>query len=169
MANSLNEHEAAELQDYILHALRQRQLGALAEQLETAASSRIVAEVDSRQFDDLPRRVRDELGTQSVRPKSRLEQLATLVEILDAMLRQGPSVAAATAATLDAPIAKIRFAFDETAIDAVGPRSESDFALTELSWPENEGATAMAALATLWGATGRETELRRNEQGVWLL
>jgi hypothetical protein len=169
MVDSLNEHDAAELQEYILRALRQRQLGAVADQLETAASSRIVAEVDSRQFNDLPRSVRNELGTQSVRPRSRLEQLTTLVETLDAILRQGPSFAAATASALDAPLAKIRFVFDDTAIEAVRPRSEADFALTELTWSEDEGALAMEALATLWGATGREARPHRDEEGVWLL
>jgi hypothetical protein len=169
MADMLNDHDAGELLSYILEALRSRQLTSMADQLAAAASNRIVAEIDNRQLEHLPKSVRGELSTKSVREKSQAEQLMTVVSTLDAQLRQVPSVAEATAAGLDVSVGAIRFAYDETAIETSAAQPESEFRLTDLVWAEDEAAVAMNALAILWSGLGRDTRPQRSPEGAWLL
>lgn len=169
MAEQISESEAAVLLTYIFDALRRRELGRTADHLAAAASSRVVAEVDDRRLDHLPRSVRGELSTKSVREKSQVEQLMTVVAILDALLRQAPSVAAATAAGLDVLVDNIRFAPDETAIEMSIAQFEEEFRLTELAWDATDAPIAMNALAVLWNGVGRETAPQKSREGVWSL
>lgn len=161
----ISEREAAQLFDEMLERLRTLEFTDLATQIAETANTRVVQELDKRELEHLPKGLRAELSTTSVRPRTSIEQLEVALEILDSRLREAPAVAAAAARQLGVSPDDVWFAPDDTALEGVADqRRDARFSLRELQPSVEDRSEAVRLLGVLWNALGQSVPEMEKER-----
>lgn len=147
-SETISEREAEQVLDEILERLRILAMDELATEIAETANTRVVQELDKRELEHLPKGIRSELSTKSVRSRTSIEKLEVALEILDSRLREAPAVAAAAARELGASPEDVWFAPDDTALEGVADqRRDERFSLRELRPTDDDRAATVRLLA----------------------
>jgi hypothetical protein len=153
---TISEREAEQVLDEILERLRTLAFEELATEIAETANTRVVQEIDKRELEHLPRGIRSELSTKSVRSRTSIEKLEVALEILDSRLREAPAVAAAAARQLGVAPEDVWFAPDDTALEGVADqRRDERFSLRELRPTDDDRTATVRLLGVLWSAVGK--------------